>query len=186
MSKHVIIVHGTYGSPDENWFPWLKQELEALGYTVTIPLFPTPGGQSLEIWKEVFGQIQTNIDEDTILVGHSLGAAFLLHVIESLSTTIPAAFFVSGFIGFIGNETFDTLNSTFVSGPFDWEQINAHCNSFYVLQGTDDPYVGVEKGKELTTLLNAQYIAIKDGGHLNADAGFTTFPMLLDLIKNEL
>src|SRR3989344_5415266 len=40
MGKNVFIFHGIYGSPDENWFPWLKKELEERGVIVHIPHFP--------------------------------------------------------------------------------------------------------------------------------------------------
>ena len=29
-----IIIHGIYGHPEENWFPWLKNKLEGMGYEV--------------------------------------------------------------------------------------------------------------------------------------------------------
>ncbi|GAG44616.1 unnamed protein product, partial [marine sediment metagenome] len=32
-----LIIHGTYGHPKENWFPWLKEELEILGEKVYVP-----------------------------------------------------------------------------------------------------------------------------------------------------
>ena len=39
---NIFILHGTEGHPGENWFPWLKQELEQKGYNVIVPQFPTP------------------------------------------------------------------------------------------------------------------------------------------------
>ena len=40
--KNTFLVPDAFGNPDENWFGWLKENLESLGYTVTIPVFPTP------------------------------------------------------------------------------------------------------------------------------------------------
>ena len=51
--KNAIIIHGTYGNPDENWFPWLKIELEKIGYQVYVPTFPTPENQNLEAWLKI-------------------------------------------------------------------------------------------------------------------------------------
>ena len=45
---NIIIIHGSYGNPNENWFPWLKSELKKLKCNVFVPKFPTPENQSLE------------------------------------------------------------------------------------------------------------------------------------------
>ncbi|GEM_PF-2655798 len=95
----VFLIHGAYGHPEENWFPWLKQQLEASGWTVFTPTFPTPENQSLESWKKAFAPYLSKIDEQSILVGHSLGPAFILSILEDLNFQIPACFFVAGFTG---------------------------------------------------------------------------------------
>lgn len=40
MKKRVFIIHGWSGSPEENWFPWLKKELENSGFEVHVPQIP--------------------------------------------------------------------------------------------------------------------------------------------------
>ena len=66
-----FIIHGSYGNPNENWFPRLKKELEKEGCIVFIPEFPTPENQSLKNWMEIFNDFYlSKIDENTILIGH--------------------------------------------------------------------------------------------------------------------
>ena len=63
------------GNLNENWFLWLKGELLKLGFAVTIPQFPTPGGQNLDNWNKVLEEFKDMINEDTVFVGHSLGSS---------------------------------------------------------------------------------------------------------------
>ena len=93
-----FIIHGTYGSPDENWFPWLAKELRSKGHEVTVPVFPTPEGQSLESWLEAFEPYLEQIDSETVFVAHSLGPAFVLSVLEKINTKVKACYFVEGFV----------------------------------------------------------------------------------------
>ncbi len=46
MKSNYIIVHGSFGSPFVNWFPWLRNELENRNLEVYTPDFPTGGGVS--------------------------------------------------------------------------------------------------------------------------------------------
>lgn len=185
MAK-IFIIHGTKGSSGGNWFPWLRRELELLGHTVFVPDFPTPENQNLQSWMDAFEDYLHLIDNDTILVGHSLGPAFLLSVLERIPEPVKAAFFVVGFIGPLGLPEFDALNKTFTEKRFDWTTIRNNCKKFYVINSDNDPYVPLEKGKELAKNLKTEVMIIKNAGHINAESGFTKFPLLLEKIKQIL
>ena len=36
----IFIIHGSFGNPGENWFPWLKIQLVNCGHEVITPTFP--------------------------------------------------------------------------------------------------------------------------------------------------
>lgn len=180
---NVIIIYGTGGNPEGNWFPWLKSELEKLDYKVFVPEFPTPKNQSLENWLDVFKNYEQYLNKDTTVIGHSLGAAFILNILEKLNHPIKSAFLVSGFLGLLNNPEFDELNKTFTIKPFNWDKIKNNCTRFYVINSDNDPYVPIEKGEELAEKLNVRLDIIKNAGHINSESGYDKFKLLLEKIK---
>ncbi len=183
---NIFIIHGAYGHPEENWFSWLKSELEKLGCKVFVPKFPTPENQSLDNWLNVFEHYKQYIDENSIFVGHSLGPAFLLDILENLDRPIKASFFVSGFAELLGDKDLDKINRTFVDKDFDWQKIRQNCRKFYVFHSDNDPYVSLEKAEDLAKKLGVDVIMVKNAGHFNVAAGYTKFNLLLEYIKKEL
>lgn len=181
----IYIVHGAFGSPEENWFPWLKSEVEKLGCLAVAPRLPTPEGQDLKTWLDAFADFECKFDTNTIVVGHSVGATFLLSVLERIQQPIRAAFLVAGFLGPLGLEL-DRLNRTFAQKPFDWSAIKTHCPRLYVLGSDNDPYVPLAKTEELAAHLGVHPIWIDGAGHFNSAAGYTEFPRLLGLVNTEL
>ncbi len=91
---NIFIIHGTAGHPKENWFPWLKNELEKIGCNLIIPQFPTPENQTPETWFKIFDQHKKEYTKETILVAHSLGGAFALRILEQCPVRIKAAFLI--------------------------------------------------------------------------------------------
>ncbi len=177
-----FLFHGTMGSSNENWFPWLKKKLERAGHVVIALDFPTPQGQELEIWMHLLNKYIGRIDEGTILVGHSIGCAFILSVLERLNVRVKACVFVAGFLGPLGIKL-DEINAPFAQKAFKWNKIFSNCEKFILFQSDNDEYVPMEKATELKQLLNAELIVIKNGGHFNEKAGFTEFPELYDKIS---
>jgi len=180
-----FIFHGIYGHPEENWFPWLKKELEKKGYEVIVPKFPTPVGQSLESWLKVIKKYEDEINYDTVMIGHSLGAAFILDYLEQTDKEIKAAFLVAGYHKMLDNE-FKDLNKTFVDKKFNWNRIIENCENFYVIASDNDPYIPLEVNRQMNMLVDGELHIIKNGGHLNSKAGFDKFPELLELINKAL
>ncbi|MCL2749360.1 MAG: alpha/beta hydrolase [Alphaproteobacteria bacterium] len=183
MKKHdVVILHGTGGSPEGNWFPWLKKQLESAGYNVYIPRLPTPEGQSVENWNKALNEQVPPISKNTILIGHSCGATFLLHILEALKEPITQSIFVSGFIDKLGNDFFDNLNETFVSNEFNWGTIKKNAGKITLFHGDYDPYIPMSAAKKLAEKLDTPLTIIPNGGHLNAEFGYTEFPQILEML----
>ncbi|MCK5282632.1 MAG: serine hydrolase family protein [Nanoarchaeota archaeon] len=182
--KNAFIIHGSYGSPDENWFKWLKNELEKIGFAVYLPKFPTPQNQNIENWFKVFQKYEQYLDEDSIMIGHSLGPAFILNLLEKIEKKIYTSFFVSGFIGQLNNLDFDEINKSFADKVFDWNKIKESCKRFILFHSDNDPYIPLNKAEELKEKLDAELIVVKDAGHFNTVSGYDKFEELLEKIKN--
>ncbi len=177
---NIFIIHSSFGNPEENWFPWLKEELEKDGHNVFVPKFPTPENQSLNSWLGVFKKFESKVDENTILIGHSLGPAFILTLLET--KRVQACFFVSGFLGFLNNPEFDEINKTFMK-EFNWENITSNCKIFNVYHSDNDPYVPSIKAEELAKKLETEVKIIENAGHFNTSSGYDKFIKLLEDIK---
>jgi len=61
---------------DKHWMPWLKKELTTRGIDVEMPLMPEPWAPDYEGFKKEFEK--QSVSEDSVLVGHSCGCAFLV------------------------------------------------------------------------------------------------------------
>ena len=176
----VVIIHGSYGSPQENWFPWLATEVQKLGCDAIVPSFPTPDGQSLESWRQAFAEQVGQVEAEMLFVGHSLGPAFILHLLQESPVAVRGTFLVSGFLGLLGLEDFDPINESFVCGEFDWSRIRERAGVARIYNSDNDPYVPLERGQEIAEGLGVQLSVVKNGGHINASAGFRSFPRLLN------
>ena len=83
-------------------FPWLAAELRKDGHNVVVPKFPTPDGQNLSNWRDVFRTEVGPIHRDMVLVGHSAGPGFILKMLQESDSPVRGAFLVSGFLGALG------------------------------------------------------------------------------------
>ncbi|MDD3181442.1 MAG: alpha/beta fold hydrolase [Alphaproteobacteria bacterium] len=184
---HFLIIHGTMGSPSGNWFPWLKGELESRGHIVHLPTFPTPEGQNFKTWLAVAQNELADVDpEQTVLIAHSMGPALAFRMAEITDRSYRGLCAVCPFVDYSGMPEFDELMASFVEHDFDWAKIKNNAGVISLFAGDNDPYVSLERAQKVASALNVDLTVIKDGGHLNAEFGYTSFPLLLDQIDVNL
>ncbi len=183
---HAFIIHGSFGKPTDNWFPWLKLKLEENNLTVRTPQFPTPEGQNLTNWLRIMENHRSELTGDTLLIGHSIACTFILDVLELMDVSVRACFLVAGWTGPLHNPEFDPINETIADRVFNWSKIRSHAKRFYVINAVDDPYVPFELGVRFAQNLGTHVIRVEKGGHFNQSAGYTEFPLLLEKIKAEM
>ncbi len=86
-NKNCIIIHGCPSSEekamnsetrtyDKHWMPWTKKELESRNIKTETPHMPSPWEPDYENFKKEFEKY--NVDENSILIGHSCGCSFLV------------------------------------------------------------------------------------------------------------
>lgn len=183
-SIRIVIIHGAYGGPKENWFPWLAESLRRKHCEVLVPTFPTPAGQSLHSWRTAFDEQVGPLSPSTILVGHSLGSAFILRVLERSKSSVMGSFLVSSFATRLGLDEFDSINHSFTDDPFDWDRIRGNAGIVRLYNGDNDPYVPLKLGHDIALRLHGTFVVVQGGGHINKSAGYNEFPQLLADIES--
>jgi len=183
--KNALVIHGAYGNNQDNWIPWLVQNLAQQGYAVTAPNFPTPEHQNLTAWLQVINELQYNFNNETVIIGHSIACAFMLSILEQ--HTVKQAIFVAGFIDDLTTPEFDatqfdTINTTFYAKQFNWEAINNNTKNITIIHSDNDPYVPLWHAEKIGTQLNVKPLIIPGGGHFGSREGCVEFPELLEVI----
>jgi predicted alpha/beta hydrolase family esterase len=178
MKDNYIIVHGSFGSKDGNWFPWLKNILK--GKDVVVPQMPVGvGNQNFESWSRILDKLK--IDENTIIIAHSIAPIFVCKYLIANKIKVKKLIFVCGFNNYLGiNEEYDTVNKTMFTDNL--EEIKNYCDDIICYFSNNDPYVKYEAEKEFADTIGAKQIFITDGGHLNSESGYETFKELLENI----
>ena len=185
--KYALILHGAANTSQGNWFPWLKKELEKKGYTVWLPDLPHADKPSLTEWKAfILNNSGFVFDKETIIVGHSSGATFILGLLESLprGRQVGKAIFVAPFIELGKRDDIHQYKKGLLK-DFDWKKIQKSCRRFYFIASDNDPYLcGIDQAQILQDRLGGEVRLISQQGHFNLEQSedYTQFPLLVELI----
>ncbi len=182
--RNAILIHGLDGNPDNHWFPWLKKELEKRDYVVHTPNLPKGKSVTLEEWEDAFKEYRKHLDQESIIIAHSLGVPFALKVLEKKVRPIRAAFLVGGFISEPRND-YDEKLRTFIQ-EFDFEEIKKKAKDFFLYASDNDDVIPLGKTRELSDKLGEDITIIEGAGHFTSEENFEEFEdLLVDIISVE-
>lgn len=183
--KQALILHGTDATPANNWFTWLKEQLEQDSYKVWLPQLPNSEKPNTKTYDQYLLSNQDfDFNNETIIIGHSSGAVEILSLLEHLPERkkVKAVFLVSAFRDDLG---WDALKDLFTE-PFDFEKIKTKADTFVFLHSDNDPYCPIGHAEYLAEQVGGELIIKSGQGHFNTEIGkrYNAFPELLEIIKN--
>ncbi|MCL4415944.1 MAG: alpha/beta fold hydrolase [Actinobacteria bacterium] len=178
----VLILHGIEGYPGIHWQKWLQKDLTKRGYEVIMPALPDSDNPSRNKWLKTVRKVLKKVSsENLIIVAHSLGVISALDFLEKTKEPIKALISVSGFSENYGSK----LNDYFLKEKkINFKKITEKVGESFVIYGDNDPYVPQEALKKLAEELNVEPFIIAKAGHINSDAGYDDFPMLVRIIEH--
>ena len=151
--NNYLILPGWKSGPSDHFYQWLKKELEPAKVQIV-----KWSGPASEEWADLVFK-NYNIDENTIIVGHSLGAAVGMKVIEKLNHKVAGLITVAGFV----EPKFKDHTRPFVETfkwKFDFKKIKEKTGFIKVLSDKNDYAVPFQQGKILAKELGGQLIEV--------------------------
>jgi len=189
MERRVFVIHGWEGYPEEGWFPWLSEELSKKGFKVHVLPMPDSAAPKIEEWVPFLTKNVGEIDEKTVLIGHSIGCQTIWRYLEGLPERekIAGAVLVAPWIRLnaenaLQDEESKEIAKPWLETPIDWEKVRAKCKKFVVILSDDDPYVYLEDGKFFEEKLGARVIIEYEKGHFSGEDNVTSLPCARDAV----
>lgn len=175
--KKALFLQSWYSTLEDNWYPWLKRQLEKKGYETNFTDIPEIRKDTPDMQK-ILTQIKSMkfVDKNTTVIAHSIGCLLAMRLAEYVP--FKRMILVSGW-------DFDDLtegHKLFWKNKINHAAIKKNVKEIFVVHSDNDPYITTFSAEEMSKRLGGKFILIKGGGHFQAKDGFTKMPKLLNLL----
>jgi uncharacterized protein len=166
----IILIPGMGCTPIEssNWYLWFYNEMQkrCIGNPMVqceLYQYPDPYKCRESVWVPY---VRSKIDDpsQTILIGHSTGAACAMRLLEQYGkeqTPIYACILVATAHTDLNDD--DERDSEYFNRPWGWEHIQKGCKERIVIfHGKDDPLIPVEEARYIAEKLGPKYCEYRE------------------------
>ncbi len=185
--KTALILHGWDGDSQNNWFPWLKKELEERWYQTIIPDLPNTDLPNLLEQMESLQKYAHQLKSGDLIVGHSLGCQLATYFIEQNNLVDLNVILVAPSYPWLAQElgkeilwdAYDTI-STYYNTSHTFADL---WNNHVVFLSEDDPYINLEHAEEYyCNFREMEFVEFSDKWHFNSKAGIFELEEVLEYV----
>ena len=183
--KTAIILHGMpskeeYYDPEspaqsnKHWLPWIQRQLIVRDVLAQTPEIPEPYAPDYAKWCSIFERF--TIDEETMLIGHSCGAGFLIRWLSEHTVRVGRVALVAPWLN--PDHEYDTDFFDFTIDP----DLVARTDGVTIFVSSDDDHTVHESVTKIRSALPGTAVKeFTDRGHFTFGTMKTErFPELLD------
>jgi predicted alpha/beta hydrolase family esterase len=188
VARNCIIIHGCPSAPegesdpetrsyDKHWIPWVREQLNAKGIPTLTPLMPSPWAPVYAAFKREFEKHP--VTQNTILMGHSCGCAFLVRWLGESKQRIETLVLVAPWK--IPREG-DPVRKAFYDWPID-VTIRERVRRIVMFTSDSEADAGKQSLAMYHAALGGRIVDLPGRGHyVDSGAGTQAFPELLSLL----
>lgn len=181
----IVLVPGMGCTPVAacNWYSWFANEMESRPYVNECILrdFPDPHQCKESVWIP-FIRDEIGLDESTVVVGHSSGAACAMRLLESGDPKLFGAVLIAAAYTDSGDP--HEARSEYFNRPWDWKKMEQGAKHIVLFHGTDDHLIPVYEARYIASHLNGaahfEYHEMNDKSHF-----FAPWQELLDVFDKK-
>lgn len=154
-----VILHGYTAQAKDDFYGWLKQQLEKTGAEVYAPDLPNTNNPNADEQAD-FVLKNFDFDENTVLVGHSYGVVTSLKILQKLNRPIKKFVSVAGFAEpkFLDKQR--PFEKT-TDWNFNFDKIKQNANDIVFLRAHNDSAVPPERAASLLGNLKGNIVDFK-------------------------
>ena len=173
-TNKTLILHGWGGSDHPHWQSELASEIAKKYGTVCFPLLDNCHFPSKNRWIKQVKKLLEEFKPDTI-VCHSLANTLWFWLCQEEIKSVERLFMVSP----PSLSTTEPTIKTFF--PCETPK-NIHTKEVHLIVSDNDPWIELEEAERMAKAIDASYIVVENGGHINADSGFGKWELIENLL----
>lgn len=182
-SKTVFIVHGEHASPEDHWFAWLAQQVEAMQGVAKLVFLPDADAPEFDLWQQALDMQMTGLNEHSIVVAHSLGCLAVAHYLSQHLNhqKVQALICVAGFKSLLPHQP--ELNSFIQQAKLESRVLHRQIAHRIALFSNNDSVVPPPLALQFGHFMNAQLLEVKQAGHFTQQDSFSEFALLQQILQ---
>ena len=184
MNK-IYIVHCWDGTKDDGWYPWLDEKLTNENNKVFRFNMPNTANPKIGEWVSFLDQQIDNLDENTFLVGHSIGCQTILRYLQSKDVTkIGGVLLVAPWLDLLDyaiedEESYDTA-MPWLTEKIDFEKVKKFTDNIHCIFSDNDYFVSIDQKDKFEKLLDAKTLVVSGKGHISGEDNVYELKEILD------